>query len=74
MSEKEAVGSETPPAAVEGIGKEGPGSESTTVSMPAKDESAPAEKAKPEREPAPKDLLVGAGRLATVVCCKVGRC
>lgn len=69
MSEKEAVRSETPPPAPQGHGKEEAGSESTTIPMPAKEEGAPAEKAKPEREPAPKDLLVGSSWPPTVVCC-----
>ena len=71
MSEKEALGSETPPplsAAVQEHGKEGSGSESTAIAMPAQEEGAPVEKGKPEREPAPKDLLVGFDWLGMVVC------
>lgn len=69
MSEKEAIRSETPPTAVQEHGKDGSGSESTAVPMPAKEEGAPAEKGKPEREPSPKDLLVGSSRSPMVICC-----
>lgn len=76
MLEKETVvRSETPSSpALQGHGKEEAGSDSTTIPMPDKEEGAPVGKAKPEREPAAKDLLVGSSWPPTAVCRGGERC
>ncbi|SPN96941.1 related to multidrug resistance protein [Cephalotrichum gorgonifer] len=57
MSEKETSGSEKPGASRESPPAGTAESESTAVPMPAQEETASAAKARPEREPTPKDLL-----------------
>ena len=65
MSETSAAASEKHPAPPGDPVPGGTGSESTAVPMPAQEENVPASKPRPEREPAPKDLLVSLYFVAT---------